>query len=378
MIVKHRPRPPVERTAEETPRNRTHRGGSRQISERSTPDACPPAGPVRRGVTATVIDCYEFLDRLFPECGLLDLTEGMYHGDSSVSYEEAQQNQIQWLLDQVGCRAGSRILDIGCGNGTLLDAAQRRGADAVGITVCPAQVARCRQSGLDARLLDYRDITPAWDGRFDAVVANGSIEHFVQPHDAVLGWQDIIYRELFQLCHRVLDGRSPSGRMATTVIHFDRFRPDPRDLRRNPLVFRPFSDRFQVAVLERAMGGYYPHDDQLARCAAPYFELVEEVDGTRDYRWTSEEWLRRIRATLGYWRTMPRLCRRLLPHGLRHPWHALASLSMVVTESWQWQFRGNPPPMRLLRQVWQGSQPRHRKVNRTVSGAHQPGDQAGG
>jgi hypothetical protein len=64
-----------------------------------------------------VVNCYDFFDRVFPESGLLDLTEGMYCGDPSIPYEQAQKNQINWLLDEVACAKGSRILDIGCGNG---------------------------------------------------------------------------------------------------------------------------------------------------------------------------------------------------------------------------------------------------------------------
>jgi len=106
---------------------------------------------------AVVVNCYDFFDRVFPECGLFDLTEGIYSNDSATSYEQAQKNQINWILDEVNCRNGSRILDIGCGYGTLLEAAQERGAEAIGITISPPQVQHCRHGELDARLLDYRE-----------------------------------------------------------------------------------------------------------------------------------------------------------------------------------------------------------------------------
>jgi cyclopropane fatty-acyl-phospholipid synthase-like methyltransferase len=301
----------------------------------------------------TVLNCYDLIDRIFPECGLLDFTDGIYYGDPSVSYEQAQQNQFSWLLDQVHCTSGSRLLDIGCGNGTLLEAARRRGAEAIGITVSPQQAERCRRNGLNVRLINYRDLDESWNGQFDCLIANGSIEHFVQPRDAALGWQDTIYRELFEICHRVLDPRSPSRRFATTVIHFDRFRPKRADWMRGPLSFTAFSDHFHFALLAKGMGGYYPFQGQLERCAAPYFKLIEEVDGTEDYHWTSEEWLRRVRRCFVHWKTAPRLVARLLPYMLRHPRHSALGLSLLFTASWQWQFRGQQPPMELLRQVWQ-------------------------
>lgn len=305
------------------------------------------------GTSPTVVSCYDLLDLVFPVCGLTDLTDGMYHGDPSVSYQQAQRNQAEWLLDQVKCSANSRLLDVGCGYGRLLEAARQRGAQALGLTVSPRQVASCRQRGLDARLLDYRELDGSWDGEFDCIVANGSMEHFVQPRDAALGWQEMVYRQLFQDCHRLLDPASPSGRMVATVIHFHRFRPDPQDLLKLPCRFPMLSDRFHLALLERVMGGYYPSNDQLVRCASPHFDLVGQVDGTEDYRRTSEEWLRCVRRSFISWKTAPRLLKRLVPRLLHRPLHTSFAISLLFTASWQWQFRGADPPMRLLRLVWQ-------------------------
>src|SRR5581483_3384368 len=88
----------------------------------------------------TTVDCYDFWDRVFRRAGLFDYTEGYYHGDPSVAYEEAQHNQICYLLDQLGCTEGFRLLDIGCGNGALLEEARRRGALGTGVTISPHQV----------------------------------------------------------------------------------------------------------------------------------------------------------------------------------------------------------------------------------------------
>ena len=65
----------------------------------------------------TVVTCYSAVDRFFPTCGLYDLTEGIYHGNPETSYEQAEANQLDYLLNQVGCKPGRRILDLGCGYG---------------------------------------------------------------------------------------------------------------------------------------------------------------------------------------------------------------------------------------------------------------------
>src|SRR5207248_2959546 len=197
-------------------------------------------------------------------------------------YEQAQANQHDYLLDQLRCGPGSRVLDLGCGYGTLLERARHRGAAGVGITLSPGQARHCRRAGLDARVLDYRAIGPAWDRAFDGVVANGSAEHFAQPADAAACRDDAIYRAMFRTAHRLIDPASPARRFVTTAIHFVR-RPAPAEMLRHPLLSRPGSDAYHYALLCRGYGGWYPVAGQLERCAAGYFDLVAEVDGTDDY-----------------------------------------------------------------------------------------------
>ena len=174
----------------------------------------------------------------------------------------AQQNQIRYVLDEVQCGPGSRIVEIGCGNGNLLAEARERGAEAVGVTISPEQVALCQKRGLDVRLLDYRDMDGEWAGRFDSVVANGPVEHFVHPREAAAGQSDDIYRRMFALFHRMIDPRSTVRRAINTTIHFVR-PPDPKNLLRSPWHYRWFSDDFHWAFLNRSFGGWYPAAGQL-------------------------------------------------------------------------------------------------------------------
>ncbi len=300
----------------------------------------------------TVVQCYSLFDRVFPLCGMLDYTEGIYGGDASVTLEDAQLRQIRYVLDQVRCVAGSRILDVGCGNGTLLDEVKRRGAEGTGITVSPEQVARCRRRGLDVRLLDYKLLSGEYDGRFDAVVCNGPIEHFVQPAQAAQGLAERIYRRMFEKLHRAIDPASSVGRFVSTTIHFVRI-PLAEDLMQVPWKFARGSDAWHWAWLARSFGGWYPAGGQFERAASGYFDLIRTDDGTQDYRITSEEWLRRIRKSLrtpfGF-----KLLLGVVPFAVRHFQQACDMfICMLATESWNWQFRGSAPPTRLLRQTWQ-------------------------
>jgi cyclopropane-fatty-acyl-phospholipid synthase len=299
-----------------------------------------------------VVRCYDFLDTLFSLAGIEDYTEGIYR-DPATTYEQAQNNQLSFLLDQIQCEKGSRILDIGCGAGTLLEEAEQRGARAIGITVSSAQVERCREKGLDARLLDYRNLGDEWNGQFDGIVTNGSVEHFVQPQDAMEGRQDSIYQGLFQICHRLLDIRSPSRRFATTIIHFRGQSINPDIALRNPLSLPYSSDEFYYAWLAQNFGGYYPVIGQLQECARPWFTLEYENDGTYDYYRTSKEWMRRMYAALINPRKMPFVWKEIARWVFLHPRQiTMGLLGVLIFHSWIWQFKTKSPPMILLRQTW--------------------------
>ena len=307
---------------------------------------------LERDAEPRVVNCYSFFDKVFPSCDLLDYTEGMYHGDPATPYHVAQRNQIKYLLDEVECTRGTRLLDVGCGNGELLAAAAERGAKAVGITISPEQVKLCVDRGLDARLLNYRELGNEWCGQFDAVIANGPIEHFVQARDAMAARDDAIYQRMFDIFHRLIDPKSPVRRLINTTIHFVRA-PNPSDLMVSPWRFRWGTDRFHWAMLEKSFGGWYPRFGQFESCAGDRFALEKTVDGTQDYHWTSEAWLARVRAELCRASRVPGLLWRSLPVMTRHPKQCASMLvCMLASQSWNWQFRGADPPTRLLRQTW--------------------------
>jgi cyclopropane fatty-acyl-phospholipid synthase-like methyltransferase len=305
------------------------------------------------GTAPTVYTCYDVLDIALAG-GVTDFTDGKYvdNRNDRAAYLAAQRRQAEYLLDQVGCGPGTRLLDIGCGYGRILEHSARRGAKPIGVTISPPQVAYGQAHGLDIRELNYRnlfrDLDRDWEGAFDAVVANGSLEHFVQVADAVAGRDDEIYEELFAICRRLLrDG----GRLVTTAIHFHkRGQVNPREMLGGPYVHPRGSDNFQFAmVLERTFGGWYPEPGQLARCAAPYFELIAEEDGTHDYHLTSEYWLRRQQWSTAF---NPRVWWALVRKSFAQPL-AVAEMvrCLVLDQSWAWQFRP-PAPTRLLRQTW--------------------------
>src|SRR5579875_3483980 len=102
-----------------------------------------------------------------------------------MSLEDAQAAKHDLICRKLGLadRPGLRLLDVGCGWGSLaLHAARRYGAEAVGITLSPSQVdwaqRRAREEGLagkvEFRLQDYRDLAGE---RFDVISSVGMFEH---------------------------------------------------------------------------------------------------------------------------------------------------------------------------------------------------------
>jgi len=85
------------------------------------------------------------------------------------------------ILARLAPRAGERILDLGCGNGTLTLDIMAVGATVVGVDSSPDMVAAARDRGIDARVMNATALT--FDSEFDAVFSN-AVLHWVRNADA--------------------------------------------------------------------------------------------------------------------------------------------------------------------------------------------------
>lgn len=292
--------------------------------------------------------CYDILD-VSVIGNITDYTDGKYDGHDDRNYWDAQNCQAQWLLDQVQVRKGSRMLDIGCGYGRIVQTALERGAEARGITLSPEQQRRCERKNLQVDVLNYKNIPESWNGTFDAVIANGSLEHFVQVQDAVAGRQNQIYEHFFATCSRIL---KPGGFLATTAIHF-RDALDPKEIQKGSRAFPRKSPNAHFAkVLLENLGGWYPLGDQLEQCAKDFTHEYRE-EATHDYHLTSEFWLSAIKKTL---LTKPQVYFAIAGKFLKNPRAAYGMLdTWFFSQSWMWQFRldkNGIAPTILYRDIW--------------------------
>jgi cyclopropane-fatty-acyl-phospholipid synthase len=102
-------------------------------------------------------------------------------GDRDV-LDRAQRRKLELICRKLDLRPGERLLDVGCGWGSLaIHAARHHGVEVLGITLSPPQARTARErvaaAGLTDRVTiaerDYRDVR----GRFDAIASVGMVEH---------------------------------------------------------------------------------------------------------------------------------------------------------------------------------------------------------
>ncbi len=235
---------------------------------------------------------YTQIDRIFRlSLGeLADFSGAKYDGEFSLTLEQAQRRKHEYVAEQIGIGPGTRVLDLGCGWGALLNFVRRQGGTGVGVTLSSAQVDVCRRHGLDVHLKDAREVTAEDYGEFDAVASLGSFEHFCSPEEYDAGRQEDIYRDLFAR----IAGLLPEGaRFYLQTMVFGR-NMIPReeisiDAPRN-------SDAWHLALMGYQFpGSFLPFgQEQLVRTAASHFDLVSSVSGRLDYIETILQWRKRF------------------------------------------------------------------------------------
>jgi cyclopropane-fatty-acyl-phospholipid synthase len=107
-----------------------------------------------------------------------------YFETPETSLDDAQEAKLDLICRKLRLEQGMRLLDIGCGWGSLvIHAAERYGVEATGVTLSKVQAdwasAEIRRQGLEGRAIvavrDYRDLEGF--GQFDAVASVGMFEH---------------------------------------------------------------------------------------------------------------------------------------------------------------------------------------------------------
>jgi SAM-dependent methyltransferase len=112
--------------------------------------------------------------------------QGRLWGARARDWAEVQEATVlplfEAIADDLGVRAGTRVLDVGCGAGRLLRLAADRGADVAGLDAAAALVAIARERlpGADLREGEMERL-PWDDGSFDAVSGVNAFQYAARP-----------------------------------------------------------------------------------------------------------------------------------------------------------------------------------------------------
>ena len=105
-----------------------------------------------------------------------------YFKNEKDSLEEAQNNKINHIIKKLNIKPNQKVLDIGCGWGSLaIDIAKSAQCEVTGITLSKNQLNYCKKKAkelnlenqVNFKLMDYRELNE----KFDRVVSVGMFEH---------------------------------------------------------------------------------------------------------------------------------------------------------------------------------------------------------
>ena len=216
------------------------------------------------------------------------------------SLEDAQIRKVDLVARKLDLAPGMRLLDVGCGWGTMaIHAARVYGASVVGVTLSEPQqrfaTERAKAAGVEDlvefRVQDFRDVN---DGPFDAISSIGMFEHVGRRS------MELYIRSLYHLL-------KPGGRFLNHAIG----RPATRDLNPNPTRIKELTRQASIAAGLR--GPSRVHSPFIERYVFPDGELhevgtlvsmfqahgfeVRHLEGLREhYALTLRQWVKNLEA----------------------------------------------------------------------------------
>jgi trans-aconitate methyltransferase len=87
------------------------------------------------------------------------------------------------VVDLLHVRSGERILDVGCGEGSLAEKLKGLGAEVVGVDSSPSMIEATKSRGINALVMSGDSLT--FDSEFDAVFSNAAL-HWIPNYEGVV------------------------------------------------------------------------------------------------------------------------------------------------------------------------------------------------
>jgi cyclopropane-fatty-acyl-phospholipid synthase len=208
---------------------------------------------------------------------------GLWQNDDDC-LSAAQMRKIDYLVSLSGASGRERVLDIGCGWGSVMQrlVAEHGVEHVTGLTLSAAQARRIedlRDPRLEVRVQDWADFVP--DAPYDAAISVGAMEHFVK-----FGWERskkvAAYRRFFEKCHESL---KPGAGLALQTIGKGNVVLDEQGLRDTIFIAQhifPESDPPRLA--------------EILHATEKLFEVKSVVNHREHYARTCSAWLERLQA----------------------------------------------------------------------------------
>ncbi|MBM9621164.1 SAM-dependent methyltransferase [Streptomyces zhihengii] len=230
-----------------------------------------------------------------------------YFDEAGGTLEDAQRDKLDLVCRKLALKEGDRLLDVGCGWGSMaVHAAREYGARVTGITLSREQAAWARKRVADEgltdrveiRVQDYRDVS---DGPYDAISSIGMAEHVGQ----------VRYREYADLLLSLL---VPGGRL---LNHQIARRPEPDE---SAYELDAFIDRY-----------VFP-DGELSPLGRTVAALEDAGFEVRDVEAIREHYARTLRAWVGNLEAAWPGAVRLVSPGRARVWRLYMAASAVAFE----------------------------------------------
>jgi cyclopropane-fatty-acyl-phospholipid synthase len=203
--------------------------------------------------------------------------------DGDDDLESAQQHKIDLLVNLAHAQGVRRVLDIGCGWGSVLRrlVAVHDVYSAIGLTPSSDQVKWI--AAFDEPRVEVRNET--WEAHrcvepYDAILSIGSFEHFAPP-GVVRSYRPSYYRAFFERCHEMLVS---GGALALQTIAVGDARLD-----REALMDMVFISR------EVFPGSSLPRLREIVDACHGLFELESVRNDRNHYARTCSAWLENLR-----------------------------------------------------------------------------------
>lgn len=193
--------------------------------------------------------------------------------------EDAQIKKLDYHLQQVRAKQCDRILDIGCGWGSIVKRfiQQNSQKQAIGLTLSQEQVFWINSlnlSGVEVKLESWTEHSPKVS--YDGIISIGAFEHFAKPEQSKIE-RIAGYRAFFENCHQWLNN---GGYFSLQTIAYGNTLPGQ---------YTPFlgTEIFPESELPRLA--------EIAEASERLFEIVRVRNDPEDYKRTCQAWLSNLK-----------------------------------------------------------------------------------